>query len=124
MLNKGDTYFISAPYSHPDKSVTLERMNRYCLAVALLLRDGYFPVGPLLNHFVLAFANVPSDWPFWKGYSEAVLETCHAMIILDIPGWETSPGVQGEIAHARKLGSPIYLLTLEGETAYSIKELE
>jgi hypothetical protein len=107
--------YIAAPYSHPDPVVVAQRMSAFDFEVAkLLLQSMTFPVSPLLNHGIIGRHKVPGNWEFWQHYSRRLLARCDELIVLMIPGWEESEGVQGEIAFAKSLHMPIRFVEPEG----------
>ena len=106
--------YIAAPYSHKDKNVIEQRMQTLLKADAdLTVRLRKITVTPLSKHFILPFDNIPGDWGYWEQYSKHLLNQCKEMIIIGIPGWDTSTGVAGEIEYACKLGIPVYLYNIE-----------
>ncbi len=97
--------YVAAPYSHPDKAIVAERMDRFAFKFSALIEQGHYPVSPLLNHFVSekTTPSWPTTWEYWEGYSKVLLSKCDSMIVLTFDGWEDSPGVQAEIKLAEEL---------------------
>lgn len=50
---------------------------------------------------------------YWKGFNLIFIGICEKLIVLQLPGWETSVGVQAEIAEARRLGKPVEYMDWE-----------
>ena len=50
---------------------------------------------------------LPPEWDFWQGYDTAILTNCEKVIVLRLPGWQESTGVQAEIKLATEMGLPI-----------------
>ncbi len=98
--------YLAAPYSGSEEEINA-RMQEFCRIDALLMKDGYFTVSPLLKHFTLNFENLPGTWNYWEEYSYQLMMQCKALIIIKMDGWETSSGVAGEIAIAERLRVPI-----------------
>lgn len=98
--------YLAAPYSG-SKEQTAERMEKFCQVDAQLMKDGYFTVSPLLKHFTLEYADLPGSWEYWEDYAQELMNRCEAMIVIKLPGWEESKGVQGEIKMAVIAGKPI-----------------
>lgn len=94
--------YLAAPYSGTAEEIE-QRMEAFCAVDALLMRDGYFTVSPLLKHFTLKYADLPGTWEYWEDYSYQLMMQCKAMIIIKLPGWQESAGVAGEIAIANRL---------------------
>lgn len=83
-------------------------MFAFDAVVAGLLKEGLsFPVSPLMNHSILGRHSIPGNWDFWQHYSRRLLARCDELVIVPLPGWETSTGVQGEIEIANMLSLPI-----------------
>ena len=91
--------YLAAPYSGSKEQIEY-RMQEFCKVDALLMKDGYFTVSPLLKHFTLEYADLPGTWDFWSDYSYQLMMQCKAMIIIKLEGWEESAGVAVEIAIA------------------------
>jgi hypothetical protein len=103
---EGFTY-LAAPYSHPDKAVIEQRMEQVCKAAADLTMEGKLVVSPLMMHFVLQHRSIPGTWNFWGRYSAAMLARCTEMVVLMLPGWETSEGVTAELKLAEAAKLPV-----------------
>lgn len=104
--------YISAPYSHPDKSVIEKRMGSVYKHFAALMMQGHVPVTPLMAHEVVMRHPVPSDSAFWENYSLTLLSRCNKMVVLMIDGWEDSSGVSYEIDYCKKNNIPIEYVTM------------
>lgn len=100
--------YVAAPYGHADPSVIQDRMGQVNAFIGNLLAQGYGVVSPLL--YVPLLAGNPalgSNWAFWKDIGESLLLKADAVALLELPGWEESEGVQGELVLARAMGKPI-----------------
>lgn len=112
--------FISTPYSHPDKSVQVERFEITCQLVANLLNQGKFPISPIVHGHPTTGYGVRGDWQFWQDYCHEFIRVSQVMYVGDLDGWQESTGVQAEIDYAKSLGKNVYLVSIEGQI---IKEL-
>lgn len=99
--------YLAAPYTHEDPAVRERRMAIFYYWDAKLMREGHFTVSPLHKTETANREKIPSDWVYWEQYSYELLDKCEELIVLMMPGWVESIGVQGEIAYATKLGLPI-----------------
>lgn len=99
--------YLGAPYSDPDPTIIAARMAAFEDVVARLLTEGQFPISPLLNHGLVGRHKVGGDWTFWQHYSRRLLTHCDVLMIIELPGWQTSEGVTGEIDLARMLSIPV-----------------
>jgi len=96
--------YLAAPYTIGDQALNV----RHSLEVADTLLPWFVPFCPLLSHFWHMIS--PKDYITWLRYSLDWLERCD--YVLRLPG--DSLGADVEVAHAQKLGIPIF---------YSVAEL-
>lgn len=90
--------YLAAPYNDRNPQVVNDRMHLVETVLALLSRDGKHAFSPLLMHYVLdKGVDLPSGFEFWDSLCFDFLKRCDEMIILTLPGWDTSRGVQAEI---------------------------
>lgn len=118
---RGKLVYLAAPYSHPDPDVIQQRMRLLCEADALLIESGVYTVTPLSKHFILGYRSLPGDWAYWGDYCRSLLPRCDAMVLITMPGWDSSEGVCGELELARGR-MPIYRMagTLESLVEFSV----
>ena len=88
-----------------DHMTNVRKMVRWGFEV---LQAGFDPFVPAFDH---QFWMVMNDGEFIteaqiKRYSKSWLEVCDAVMLT--PGWQKSPGTLAEIAHAEKLGIPVF----------------
>ena len=102
--------YLAAPYSSPSAEATDERMKAFYEADAYLTSMGHFTVSPLLKHPIVKSSVIPGDWAYWETYSKTLLSRCDELLVLQLPGWNTSTGVAGEIAFAKELGIPVFYI--------------
>jgi hypothetical protein len=100
--------YLASPYSHPDKWV--ERL-RWSLVTALgtkLIQDGHHIFGPITESASYAdFGIDNSGWNYWGEHDRLMLLKCDKLMVMKLPGWEESKGVQAEIKIATAAGMPI-----------------
>ena len=56
---------------------------------------------------------LPRGWDYWEGYDRLMIECCDDVIVLRLPGWETSTGVQAEIKIGKELEIPVEYVDYE-----------
>lgn len=100
-------HYIAAPYSG-DPAAIAGRMACFDAHIASMLLGGHHPVSPLLFHALLGQHKVPGNWEFFESYSIGLLDRCDCITIIQLPGWESSTGVRGEIEHAMKRDIPLH----------------
>lgn len=100
--------YLASPYSDPDPVVRWSRYEAVCRHAAHMLRDGHLVYSPVVHGHALAQRGLPGDWAYWERHNREMLRRCDALLVLTLPGWETSRGVQAEVALARALGLPVH----------------
>ena len=99
--------YLASPYWHPEPTVRDQRYLAACRATVRLLLAGHTVFSPIVHgHSLIAFG-LPMDWDFWSRHDEQYLRRCQELIVLAIPGWDESEGVQHEIDLAQRLGKVI-----------------
>ena len=108
MIQPRGLCYLAAPYSDPNPSVIEQRMEQVSRAQAHLIKQGFMVVTPLSAHYLLKYQDLPGDWVYWRDYGTALLRACDNFILLPLPGWENSIGVNAEISIARDLDMPCF----------------
>jgi len=98
-------YYLASPFTGHDPEAIFELNAK---AMTYLLEQGYYVFSPILHTYVIAEAS-DQHW-FWLNQDFVILKRCDGLIILDIEGWESSQGVQEELAIASAKEMPIYHL--------------
>ena len=108
--------YLAAPYTHPCKMTQQMRFHAINMVAAYLMNElGLFIFSPISHsHPIAEDGEIPTTWEFWKPYDEEILRCCGRMIVLTLPGWKESKGVQAEIEIATKLGIDISYLDPRG----------
>ncbi len=102
--------YLATPYTHKEHYVMLARFTIVNIVAAQLMSQGEYIYSPISHTHPIAEAScgkLPRGWEFWEGYDTAILTNCEKLVVLRLPGWETSTGVQAEIKIASKMGIPI-----------------
>lgn len=100
--------FISSPYSHSDKNVVEYRYEQILEICSKLMMENKFVFSPIAHgHEMVKKHDVPSDWEYWQNYCRLCISKCDMVYVIMLEGWESSSGVQGEIAIAKELNVPI-----------------
>jgi hypothetical protein len=102
--------YLASPYSHPDPAVRQARYRAVCRAAAALLAAGQPVFSPIAHSHPLVEYGLPANWSFWQRYDQELLARCDELVVLMLPGWCESVGVQAEIQIARELGKPVRYL--------------
>jgi hypothetical protein len=97
--------YLASPYTHPDKAVEQQRYEAVSAVCAKLARKGDHVYSPIAHWHPIALAhNMPTDHVYYKLANEAMIQLCSDMLVLRLPGWRESKGVQAEIDYARSIG--------------------
>lgn len=102
---RNDMIYLGVPYSHPDPEVREQRVRTFCLYDTYLAGRGFFTISPM--HKLLNYRydpGMPTTWEWWRDYSSELMRRCDRLIILQLPGWDTSEGTQAEIELAQLNG--------------------
>ena len=59
------------------------------------------------SHPIAVQCELPLGWDFWHQFDKAFIDWCDALIVLKLPGWDTSVGVNAEIKIAEEMGKPV-----------------
>lgn len=108
--------YLATPYSkYPGGRE--EAYKQACKKAAQLTLDGHKVFCPIAHSHSIEVEGMDlvqeGDW--WLTQDFAVLERCDVLMVYQLPGWDTSYGVQAEIAFAKECGIPITMLSYEQE---------
>lgn len=106
-----DLIYVACPYSHHDPAVRAERFGRANYYSARMMAAGLLVFSPISHTHPIALAgDLPKGWDFWERYDRAYLGICRALVVLCLPGWEQSKGVQAEIKIMDDLKRPVWYI--------------
>ena len=106
-------YYLACPYTHKDKSVRVQRFQAANEAAAHLIEHKlvvYSPISmthPIDEIMAEEEATLGSD--YWVNFDEAFMDFCAEMIILPLPGWDTSSGIKRERAFFEARGRKVWM---------------
>lgn len=96
--------YLAIPYT----GIEEESYRIATKVLADLTRAGEIVFSPITHCHPMALAHdLPGDWAFWERIDREFISKCDELIVICIPGWLESTGVQAEIAMARDMGIPI-----------------
>lgn len=103
--------YLSLPYTHQEWSVRSWRYHRARQALFLLWEQGTPAICPVvLGHEFEARrgkGKPPMPHEFYMRMSLNILPTCTHLLVLTLPGWRDSKGVEAEVTLAARLGRPV-----------------
>ena len=104
--------YVASPYSHKDKSIEHQRylaVTNFCLQA---VRQGIFVYSPIAHwHPIATYGDLPGDAAFWDKFNMTMLRRADGMLVLQLPGWQESKGVQRELSIAEILHIPVMYCT-------------
>lgn len=114
--------FISVPYNGPTEEIKLARVHLTKLYFISVLKAGNCPVSPIVTgHQLVEEFNLMGDLATWIDYCKKELMSCDEMVVLQLDGWDESPGVKAEIELAKFMNIPV---TYTKHLACSQREME
>lgn len=106
--------YLACPYSDPSPEVREQRFQAVNKAASKLMREGIKVFSPISHSHPIALAGgLPTGWLFWAEYDRAVMECCNKVIVLMLPGWDTSREVFCEVMLAGSMQLPVEYLEPE-----------
>ena len=111
-----ENIYIACPYGHDDHRVRAARVAIAGKVAGDLARVGFRPFAPIVyGHHMQLYSEFKGSQIFWIDFCLEILEMCHEMVVLRIPGWEKSDGVQREIEFAENvLKIPVRYMDIPG----------
>ena len=105
--------YLASPYSHADEDVREARFHMACRAAAQLMQTSevFCPIAH--SHPIELKMNGRPDHDFWMRQDIAILRKCDRLVVLCLPGWDQSKGVNEEIHLAHRLGLPVEYMKYE-----------
>lgn len=100
--------YLASPYNDPDPAIREHRYQAVAKATVWLLLQRRWVYSPIVHcHDLSIKYNLPTDANYWRTYNVAMLEEASELMILKLPGWDTSAGVHAEKSLAHHLGLPV-----------------
>ena len=123
MTNKREFVYLASPYTcnkdgkefgdgYERKMIQNMRFMQVCHAACAMMHQGIFVYSPIAHTVPIARFGLPDGYEFWREYDHEILRRMDKLVVLMLDGWETSVGVQDEIAFMTELGKPVEYLEL------------
>lgn len=102
--------YIASPYTHDDPMIRQRRYEKALDFTAwLAVTYRMWCYSPIVHSHPMDMQLKPGyDHNFWMEWGKALLIPAKGLIVLQIPGWQDSAGVNLEIEWAREIGHPMY----------------
>jgi hypothetical protein len=96
--------YLAAPYT----ADPVGNFARLIVVAADLHRKGYRVISPVLHwHKVAEYEALNPSAEYWWDYNKHLLDLCQKLMVVQLPGWDDSPGVKMEIDHAKAKLYPV-----------------
>lgn len=100
--------YLACPYSDDSPLIRNDRFLAANAAAAALINEGHLVFSPISHsHSIAVCHNLPRSFEFWESFDRWMLGACDEVVVLMLPGWKESAGVQAEIKIATELGKPV-----------------
>lgn len=108
---RGGFYYLASPYTHPNSKICAMRVEEALAIYARLVNFGVivYHATHSTHHAALMY-NLPTDYMSWSALNSSFIRASAGIIVAGIEGWQDSEGVAYEIAEARSLGKPVFLV--------------
>lgn len=110
--------YLASPYTDPRPWIEQNRAESAARAAALLMDNTLLTVFSPVAHgrFLLGTSKELQNWDHktWMKHCKRMLQHANTLMILPLSGWTTSKGVNEEIAIAKSLGIPCFVLHSKG----------
>lgn len=89
--------YLASPYSDHDAETQRLRHRVACYAAGTMIRHGYRVFSPIAHsHKIAEHTHLHGDWETWRDFDLHMLAMCDLLVVLTIPGWKKSRGVECE----------------------------
>ena len=106
--------YVASPYSNPDKNIEQLRYYAALNFCASAARQGLYVYSPIVHwHAVALKHSLPTDAAFWDKFNMTMLRRADGIILLKLPGWETSRGCARELSVAETLNIPLTVCAMD-----------
>jgi hypothetical protein len=118
---KSELVYLACPYSSKEPHMLAVRWAVANRVAAKLMAEGNYIFSPISHtHPIKEVSNgtLPGGWEYWEGFDRQFLSFCKKIIVIRIPGWKESTGVQAEIKIGYEFGIPIEYIDYDLSPTY------
>ena len=117
-------YYLASPYSHENPVVRQIRYEVTIYVASKLTKEGYSLIEPIaMCHDQSGKYGLPTGYAYWKGRDRNLIARCDGILILTLPGWDVSVGVQDELAYAKELKKDVILINYKEYVEQAVREV-
>lgn len=103
--------YLACPYTAKTQRARRDRFDAANHATKYLMETEKLNVfSPITHSHPLHEIGMRGDWEFWKAVDMEYLRISEKVVVLMLPGWVESVGVQAEIKIAKSMGIPVEYL--------------
>lgn len=114
--------YLAIPYSHKNLHVREFRAYIADSITAMLAKEGRVIYSPISSwHHISIRFGLATDWEACAKADKEFLKIAKRLLIVCLPGWKESVGVQAEIKEAEELGKPIEYIDPEAYQDFTFK---
>lgn len=100
--------YLATPYTHPSKAWMSHRADVAATVASRFIAVGIHTFSPIAHtHPIAVKGDLPRGWEFWDQYDRWFIERCDVVVVVRMPGWDESKGVEAEIKLAHEYGKPV-----------------
>lgn len=112
--------YLASPYSHEDFRVRIERFGEAAKACVWLMNHGWNVISPIVQGHVLDMYGQVEGYKAVRLFTYCLIEKSDYHIVLCLPGWENSKGVQDGLKYAEAQHKSILFLLKEVGEGYRL----
>ena len=106
-MNHSGLTYLASPYSSANPALCTWRFHAVAWYASTMMQKGHLVFSPIAHTHPIAEYGLPKGWDFWQRYDHHFLDSCTAMIVLKLSGWDKSIGIAEEIKIMLHSGKPI-----------------
>lgn len=99
--------YLASPYTDPRPSMVAWRYKRNVKALRELTAAGQAVFSPIATYHPMHEAGLRREYDEWIELDLCWLRRCSRVLVLTLPGWHLSRGVEVEVREAARLGLPV-----------------
>jgi nucleoside 2-deoxyribosyltransferase len=118
IIDRPKRVYLACPYSINGVSSNEVKQHNFEVAskiAAKLMQEGLVVFSPISHsHPIQVHGDMPTnDLSFWMTQDLPFVEFCDVLAVIQLPGWDVSPGVKNELMYAKQLQKEIYYITYD-----------